>query len=121
MPAARDFSQSLWSVPVQQTLSLPFHTTNLLIITASLRFNCVPAFCVTEVSGGKRHTWLLRVVREWQGTGEVGPGDVLYMGTVSFRFVYTLLLTAGTKRIQDCQMPLKVNRCHSPSKATINK
>jgi len=85
MPAASDFSQSLWSVPAQQTLSLPFHTTNLLIITASLRFNYVPAFCVTEVSGGKRHTWLLRVVGEWQGTGEASPGDVLYMGTVSFR------------------------------------
>jgi len=69
MPVASDFSQSLWSVPVQQTLSLPFHTTNLLIITASLRFNHVPAFCVTEESGGKRHTWLLLVLREGQGTG----------------------------------------------------
>ena len=81
MPAASDLSQSLQSVPVQQILSLPFHTTNLLIVTASLRFNCVPAFCVTEVSGGKRHTWLLRVVREWQGKGLASPGDVLYMGT----------------------------------------
>ena len=67
---------------------------------------------MTEVSGGKRHTWLLRVVREWQGTGEASPGDVLYRGP--YRFVYTL--TAGTKRIQDCQMSLKVSRCGLPSK-----
>jgi hypothetical protein len=117
MQARSDLSQSPLSFPVQQTLSLPFHTTNLLIVTTSLCFNHVPAFCVTEVSGAKRHTWLLRVVREWQGTGEVRPGVIHGGGVVYFRL--PTLTNCCYKRFHDCQMSQKANGCDLPSDANL--
>ena len=46
---------------------------------------------------------------------------VMYCTWGPYRFVYTLWLSTGTKRIQDYQMSLKVNWCDLSSNATINK